>query len=300
MTDKSKRNIEELETLKSRTISKLYGIDEKDTKLTQEINYEKMFKIITKFFILLSFATLVGTTLYFSNEYRKFQKYRSDIKNELKLADKYKKYLKEEEIKKEEKIEKEKAQILEKEKALQELKELNLDTISKLPDSKKIVMLNILPSGKPLKKTFRVTSSFGVRIHPITNKRKMHNGIDLSLKIGDKVISTSTGIVSFAGTKQGYGHTVVIKNIYGFETIYAHLSKVLVKNGEIVGRGKVIAKGGNSGISTGPHLHYEIRYNGKPINPANFIDWDIKNFDIIFRKEKDVPWDYFLTIMGKN
>ena len=88
--------------------------------------------------------------------------------------------------------------------------------------------------------------------------------------------------------------------MYGFQTAYAHLNKILVKSGEIVGKGKIIAEGGNTGNSTGPHLHYEVRYNGTPIQPKNFIDWDSKNFNIIFENERSVPWEYFLTIMGKN
>ena len=88
--------------------------------------------------------------------------------------------------------------------------------------------------------------------------------------------------------------------MYGFQTLYGHLSKLHVHAGEIVGKGKLLAEGGNSGSSTGPHLHYEVRYNNMPIDPKNFIDWNEQQFNILFEKERSVQWEYFLTIMGKN
>jgi len=108
------------------------------------------------------------------------------------------------------------------------------------------------------------------------------------------------GRVSFAGIKGGYGNTVVVDHMYGFQTLYGHLSKLHVQAGEIVGKGKLLAEGGNSGSSTGPHLHYEIRYNNTPIDPKNFIDWNEQQFNILFEKERSVQWEYFLTIMGRN
>ena len=167
-------------------------------------------------------------------------------------------------------------------------------------DDKKKLMLSIIPSGSPLKRELYVTSPFGVRVHPISGAKKEHHGIDLRVNIGDGVFSPAIGRVSFAGVRGGYGNTVIVDHMYGFQTLYGHLSKLHVQAGEIVGKGKLLAEGGNSGSSTGPHLHYEIRYNGTPIDPKNFIDWNEKQFNILFEKERSVQWEYFLTVMGKN
>ena len=175
-----------------------------------------------------------------------------------------------------------------------------MGNINDLPDDKKKLMLNIIPSGSPLKRELYVTSPFGVRVHPISGARKEHHGIDLRVNIGDGVFSPAIGRVSFAGVRGGYGNTVIVDHMYGFQTLYGHLSKLHVQAGEIVGKGKLLAEGGNSGSSTGPHLHYEIRYNGTPIDPKNFIDWNEKQFNILFEKERSVQWEYFLTVMGKN
>ena len=167
-------------------------------------------------------------------------------------------------------------------------------------DDKKKLMLSIIPSGSHLKRELYVTSPFGVRVHPISGAKKEHHGIDLRVNIGDGVFSPAIGRVSFAGVRGGYGNTVIVDHMYGFQTLYGHLSKLHVQAGEIVGKGKLLAEGGNSGSSTGPHLHYEIRYNGTPIDPKNFIDWNEKQFNILFEKERSVQWEYFLTVMGKN
>ena len=286
MTEKSRDQIRKLEVLKSRTIKKIYGIKDEELVTKKEVDYRKIFIIFFKFIILLIFISLIFSTAFFSTEYKKIKQYVRSTREEVRLGKEYK-------------IELEKREIKEK-NLLKYLKDLDLNNINNLPDSKKILMLNIIPSGSPLTKTIKITSPFGMRLHPISKKIKMHKGLDMRLNIGDDILSTSTGKVGFAGIKQGYGKTVVIKNIYGFETFYAHLDKIYVKNGDIVGKGKVIAAGGNTGRSTGPHLHYEIRYEGRPIDSRNFINWNKDNFDIIFRKEKNVPWDYFLTIMGKN
>ena len=178
--------------------------------------------------------------------------------------------------------------------------ENNFSPIYEVNEDKKKLMLSIIPSGSPLKRELYVTSPFGVRVHPISGAKKEHHGIDLRVNIGDGVFSPAIGRVSFAGVRGGYGNTVIVDHMYGFQTLYGHLSKLHVQAGEIVGKGKLLAEGGNSGSSTGPHLHYEIRYNGTPIDPKNFIDWNEKQFNILFEKERSVQWEYFLTVMGKN
>lgn len=187
-----------------------------------------------------------------------------------------------------------------KEEELKDLKNLSLENINNLPEDKKNLMLNLIPSGNPLTREIFITSEFGTRVHPVSGVKKEHHGLDFRLNIGDEIIAPAIGKVIFAGKQGGYGEVVKIEHAYGFQTVYAHLNKIDVKVGEIVGKGKKIAEGGNTGVSTGPHLHYEIKYNDIPINPSNFVNWNNQNFDIIFKNERSVPWQYFLTIMGKN
>ncbi len=116
-----------------------------------------------------------------------------------------------------------------------------------------------------------VTSDFGVRLDPYTSERVMHAGMDIAGPHGKEVISPSDGTVVFAGLEGGYGNVLVIDHGYGIKTRYGHLATVKVKAGEKVKRGSVIALLGNTGRSTGPHLHYEVRVNGIAQNPRKFI-----------------------------
>jgi murein DD-endopeptidase MepM/ murein hydrolase activator NlpD len=116
-----------------------------------------------------------------------------------------------------------------------------------------------------------VTSDFGTRIDPYTAERKMHEGLDIATPIGQPVYAPSDGTVVFAGAEGGYGKVLVIDHGYGVKTRYGHLSEILVHLGDRVGRGDKVALVGNTGRSTGPHLHYEVRVNGVPENPRKFI-----------------------------
>jgi murein DD-endopeptidase MepM/ murein hydrolase activator NlpD len=116
-----------------------------------------------------------------------------------------------------------------------------------------------------------VTSDFGARIDPYTAERKMHEGLDIATPVGQPVYAPSDGTVVFAGTGGGYGKVLVIDHGYGVKTRYGHLSEILVHLGDRVGRGDKVALVGNTGRSTGPHLHYEVRVNGVPENPRKFI-----------------------------
>jgi murein DD-endopeptidase MepM/ murein hydrolase activator NlpD len=116
-----------------------------------------------------------------------------------------------------------------------------------------------------------VTSDFGQRLDPYTADRVMHQGLDIAAPHGKEVFSPSDGTVVFAGLEGGYGNVIVIDHGYGIKTRYGHLAKILVKAGDKVKRGGLIAAVGNTGRSTGPHLHYEVRVNGIPQNPRKFI-----------------------------
>ena len=131
-------------------------------------------------------------------------------------------------------------------------------------------LARILPMGAPVK-SLNVTSNYGMRKDPFTGKQKQHRGIDFAGKIGTELMAVAPGRVISAGERVGYGLTVEIDHGLGFTTLYAHLSKATVARGDWVRPGTVVGLGGSSGRSTGPHLHYEIRYKGDPFNPSKFV-----------------------------
>lgn len=116
-----------------------------------------------------------------------------------------------------------------------------------------------------------VTSDYSVRLDPYTGERVMHEGMDVATGMGTPVRAPADGTVVFAGQEGGYGHVLVLDHGYGLKTRYGHLQRIDVKVGEKVKRGQFIAAVGNTGRSTGPHLHYEVRVNGVADNPRKFI-----------------------------
>ena len=131
-------------------------------------------------------------------------------------------------------------------------------------------LTKILPLGAPVEQKV-ITSPFGSRQDPFTKTSKQHRGIDFAGKIGTELYAVAPGRVISAGERTGYGTTVEIDHGLGFTTLYAHLSKLMVSRGDWVRPGTVVGLGGSSGRSTGPHLHYEIRYKGTPFNPTSFV-----------------------------
>lgn len=126
-----------------------------------------------------------------------------------------------------------------------------------------------LPVGTPLKG--KINSDFGYRKDPFRKRVGFHSGIDIDAHYGDPIVATADGVVSKAGWQSSYGKTVVIKHQEGFETIYGHLSKITVEQGQKVKVGDVVGKAGSTGRSTGTHLHYEVVREGKKVNPNNFL-----------------------------
>jgi murein DD-endopeptidase MepM/ murein hydrolase activator NlpD len=120
-----------------------------------------------------------------------------------------------------------------------------------------------------------ISSGYGYRKSPYTGKRQFHAGIDIAASYGSDVKSTAAGIIIFSGRKQGYGKVVEIDHGNGFITRYAHNSKLLVKKGRRVSRAETIAKVGDSGRTTGPHVHYEVQLNGIKVNPYKYIVDDV-------------------------
>lgn len=137
-------------------------------------------------------------------------------------------------------------------------------------------VLDTYPNISPTKQSIKNLTSkakFGLRMHPILNKVLLHKGIDISVPYGTPIYSTMSGFVKEVRySNYGYGNLVIIHNGNGYETRYAHLSKIIdLEEGNYVEKGQLIANSGNSGLSTSPHLHYEIRNNGKLENPVNYI-----------------------------
>ena len=116
-----------------------------------------------------------------------------------------------------------------------------------------------------------MSSRFGYRISPFTGKKEFHKGLDVATRMGAPIVASADGIISFVGWDGGYGKVLNIKHGYGLITKYAHLKKALVKKGQFVKRGETIALVGNTGRSTGPHLHYEVLLNGVAVNPLRYI-----------------------------
>ena len=126
-----------------------------------------------------------------------------------------------------------------------------------------------IPVSPPTKG--RVTSNFGYRRHPISRNYSLHQGIDIASTRNTSIYSTAEGKVVFSGRKVGYGKTIIVDHGNGYKTLYAHVAKLLVCKGETVKQGAQIAKMGSTGKSTSTHLHYEISYKGKQINPINMM-----------------------------
>ena len=123
----------------------------------------------------------------------------------------------------------------------------------------------------PVPNYYRVSSPFGWRVHPIFGTKKMHTGVDIPAPTGTNIVAANGGKVQFAGVSGGYGNIVILDHGGGITTLYAHNSRLLVKTGQTVKKGQAIAKAGSTGYSTGPHLHFEVRRNGKYENPIPWV-----------------------------
>lgn len=148
-----------------------------------------------------------------------------------------------------------------------QVEQLLQDQYELLVDQK--AFLAALPVRKPARGY--PTSGFGIRRSPFGDRVKMHEGYDIANRPGTDITATADGTIIFSDTKSGYGQTIIIDHGYGLETWYAHNSKLVVQKGQQVRRGEKIAKLGNSGRSTGPHVHYEVRVHGLPVNPETYI-----------------------------
>ena len=170
--------------------------------------------------------------------------------------------------------------VLSKELAIQSK---SLDDILKLADAKSD-LLAAIPAIQPVRNENlkQMASGFGYRTDPFTKARKMHEGMDFTAKTGTPIYATGDGVVARAdNTASGYGNHIVIRHGFGYETLYAHLSKYNARAGQRIKRGDVIGYVGSTGRSEGPHLHYEVHKDGKVVNPLNFYYGNISAVEYV-------------------
>ncbi len=151
---------------------------------------------------------------------------------------------------------------------LAKIQERNAYKIETFFDAKRS-LLDATPTIWPVRGW--ITSPFGHRISPFTGTLQMHEGIDICARLGTPVRATADGVVIYSGWKSDYGKLITLDHGYGYRTRYAHLSKIYVKNGQRVKRGEIIGAVGSTGRSTGPHLHYEVKVRGLPVNPKKYL-----------------------------
>lgn len=157
-----------------------------------------------------------------------------------------------------------------------------------------------IPSGEVIAHN-GISSKFGWRENPILRRKEFHTGLDFRAPTGTPILAPADGVVKFIKYHQssGYGNIVSLSHNYGFESYYAHLqNKAVVKEGQFVKKGDLIAYSGNTGLSTGPHLHYEIKFIGRTLDPAPFVQWSGANFMEIFTKEKRVTWESLIKLIN--
>ena len=162
---------------------------------------------------------------------------------------------------------------------------------TKIDSQQRAVMMQLIPNGSPIE-YHGITSRYGYRVHPTLGKREFHRGSDMKAPLNTPVYAPADAIVEWSGyhKKSGFGRLVILEHAYGFKSYYGHLNKTVVKSGTFVKKGTLIAYTGNTGMSNGPHLHYEIRFIHRNVNPFWFIKWTQQNYDEIFQKEKKIPW----------
>ncbi|EPB1160514.1 peptidoglycan DD-metalloendopeptidase family protein [Campylobacter upsaliensis] len=160
-------------------------------------------------------------------------------------------------------------------------------------------ILNQIPNGWPITNK-GVTGKFGWREHPILKRKEFHPGIDLAASIGTPIYAPASGVVEFSGySNNGYGYNVILLHNFGFKSVFAHMTrKDVVKAGDFVNKGDLIGYTGNTGLSTGPHLHYEVRFINKTLEPLYFLNLKRKNMNGFFNQERRVPWQSLIKAVS--
>jgi len=179
------------------------------------------------------------------------------------------------------------------EKVIERIKEKSI-TVAQLT-----VLNHSIPNGVPVKYR-RITDRYGYRIHPILKKRQFHVGIDLSAPFRTPVYAPADGVVEYAQYKGTYGNFLLLNHPFGFKTAYGHLSKFVAHEGDYVSKGDLIGYVGTTGRSTGPHLHYEVRYLNKWLDPEKFLEWSSSTYLRVMTQESQVNWVALMHQIEKN
>lgn len=183
----------------------------------------------------------------------------------------------------------------------EEMDPIDRSALLKAATVQRLFLLHSIPNGLPIKGT-RIGSGFGSRVNPITRKRSAHNGLDFPTARGTPVYATADGIVEKSSYDQGsgFGNLIILQHNFGFKTYYAHLQKTEVESSQYVHKGQLIGYSGNTGRSTGPHLHYEVRHLYTPLDPKHFVDWGLNNFESLFSSIEDVAWESLSAMYPLN
>ena len=172
--------------------------------------------------------------------------------------------------------------------------ESRLDTAA-ITSSVRVEMLNRIPNGAPVKEG-RISSGYGKRVHPVTGDVKFHRGQDFAVNVGTAIYAPADGVVEVTRpSNQGSGNYMRLQHSFGFTSSYSHMSKFEVQMGDFVQKGDLIGYSGNTGLTSGPHLHYEIRFVGRSLDPKPFVDWGLNDFDTIFTKIRGVRWESLVS-----
>jgi len=140
--------------------------------------------------------------------------------------------------------------------------------------SKLVLKRKLLPYTFPIKGQYRFTSAYGYRKHPIYKDLRFHRGVDLACRVNTPVYAPLDGEVIRSGWSRGYGYCIKLKHANGIQTLFGHLNKCIVRKGQIVEQDQIIGRTGNTGISTGPHLHFELWIEGKQVNPVKHLKFN--------------------------
>ncbi len=283
-----------------------FTITIEDDRGVKEFNLHKFIKKVIYYallFIAVSAFIAVGTILYLNYTVEKIELKRQDMQKAYL-------FLKEKNRALDESIKETQLSLIDKKRELAEVSETlsEIETLigltppaemtleeranlTKLNSEHMATLMQFIPSGSPVEYN-GITSKFGYRTHPILKSKEFHRGIDLKAAIDTPVYATADGIVEWAGyhEKSGFGNLVILQHNYGFRAYFGHLNKIVIKSGKFVKKGDLIAYSGNSGNSSGPHLHYEIRFIQRAVNPLEFVKWSVKNYKDIFEKENKIPW----------